>query len=135
MEEALRALLAGYAPLTALVGTNAGPNPGAGPSIYWGEFPQGVKDPAVALYKITGGEGHHLQGPDGLFNGTVQIDVRAVKVSEMWAISRAIRAKLDGYSDDHFRGIFHRGDRQSSEKPGTTLYHRSSQDFDVWFSA
>jgi hypothetical protein len=125
MEEALRALLIGYAPLTALVSQR----------IYWNAIPQDAADPCVVLYKISGGEGHHLQGPDGLFSGTVQIDVRAVTVSSMWAISRAIRAKLDGYSDANFRGVFHRNDRQSSEKPGTVLYHRSSQDFDVFYSA
>jgi hypothetical protein len=125
MEEALRALLTGYAPLTALVAQR----------IYWNAIPQDAADPCVVLYKITGGEGHHMQGPDGLFNGTVQIDVRAISTTSMWAVSRAIRAKLDGYSDDNFRGVFQRNDSQSSEKPGTTLYHRSRQDFDVWYSA
>jgi hypothetical protein len=125
MEEALRALLAGYAPLAALVAQR----------IYWNSIPQDAADPCVVLYKIAGGEGHHHQGPDGLFSGIVQIDVRAVSTTSMWAVSRAVRAKLDGYSDDHFRGVFHRNDRQSSEKPGTTLYHRSSQDFDVFYRA
>lgn len=125
MEEAFRALLTGDATLTGLVGTR----------IYWNAIPQDAADPSVVLYKITGGEGHTMDGPDGMFNGTVQIDVRATSVSSMWAVSRAIRAKLDGYSDANFRGVFHRGDRQSSEKPGPTLYHRSSQDFDVWHVA
>jgi hypothetical protein len=123
MEEALRALLTGFAPLTTLVAQR----------IYWNAIPQDAVDPCVVLYKVAGSEGYHLQGSDGLFIGIVQIDVRALSTTSMWAVSRAVAAKLSGYSDANFRGIFHRGDSQSSEKPGTTLYHRSRQDFDVTY--
>lgn len=125
MEEALRALLTGYAPLTALVAQR----------IYWNAIPQDADDPCVVLYKITGAPGYTMRGGDGLLGAIVQADVRATSVTSMWAVSRALAARLSGYKDASFRGIFLRSDRQSSEKPGTTLYHRSSQDFDVWYAA
>lgn len=125
MEELLRSLLVADAPLVALVSTR----------IFWNAIPQDAADPCVVLYKITGAPTYHMHGSDGLEASIVQIDVRALSVTSMWAVSRAIQGKLSGYKDVNFRGIFLRSDRQSSEKPGTTLYHRSSQDFDVWFAA
>lgn len=136
MEEALLDLLTGDATITGLVGVNAGVagGPGAGPSIYWNAVPQGAKDPAVVLYKVSGAPGYHSEGADDLDASIVQIDVRAISVSSMWAVARAIRAKLSGHTDSDFGGIFLRSERQTSEKPGTVLYHRASLDFDVWSS-
>ena len=125
MEEALRALLTGYAPLTALVSTR----------IYWNEIPQAATDPAVVLYKITGAEGYTMQGTDGLDSSQVQIDVRALTVISAWAVSRAIKTKLAGFRDASFGGVFLLSERQSSEKPATTLYHRVSMDFAVNYAA
>jgi hypothetical protein len=125
LEEALRALLTGYAPLTALVAQR----------IYWNAIPQDAVDPCVVLYKITGAPGYHMQGSDDLEAGIVQIDVRAINTTSMWAVARAIRAKLSGHKDSNFDGIFLRSERQTSEKPATVLYHRASMDFDVWFLA
>jgi len=129
MEEALRALLTSYAPLTALVAQR----------IFWNAIPQDAVDPAVVMYRITGGPGYTMAGPDNLQSATVQIDVRATSVASAWAVSRAIKAKLSGFRGVQggvtFGGIFISGERQSSEKPGTTLYHRVSTDFDIWASA
>jgi len=126
LESALRALLASYAPLTALVG-------GSGtPRIVWNHLPQETTDPAVVLYKVSGARGHTFEAPDRLSQNVVQIDVRALTVNSMWAVRDAIVAKLDGHRDTAFRGIFLRSERQTSEKPGTVLYHRASLDFEVW---
>lgn len=127
MEAALRALLIGYAPLTALV-------PAA--RIVWNHLPQATTRPAIVLYKITGSPGITMQGSDGLTGSIVQIDVQALTVASMWAIRDAVRDKLHGYRDATFRGIFADGDRQSSEElTGGGLVHRASLDFNVWSSA
>lgn len=126
MESSFRALLTGDAALTALVGAR----------IYWNAIPQNAADPCVVMYRVAGGPGIHMQGSDGLTNATVQIDVRATKVTDMWAVRDAIVVNLHGFKGDQggirFRGIFLSTERQSSEKPGETLYHRTSLDFDVW---
>ncbi|MDB5540527.1 MAG: hypothetical protein JWQ89_2254 [Devosia sp.] len=127
MEAALRSLLIGHAPLTALV-------PAA--RIVWNHLPQDTPNPAIVLYRISGGPGIHMQGSDRLTNATVQIDVRAETVASMWAVRDALVALLHGYRGVQgtvsFRGIFLIGDRQDSDKPGTVLLHRSSTDWDVW---
>lgn len=126
MEEALRALLTSYAPLTALVSTR----------IFWNAIPQDTPDPCVVLYKITGSPTYTFtDGATDLTSSIVQIDVRALTVASMWAIARAIEAKLSGYRGGAFQAVFKASDRQSSEKPGTVLYHRCSIDFDVHYAA
>lgn len=126
MEADFWSLLAGYAPLSALVGGSASPR------IVWNHLPQSTADPAVVLYKVTGAEGHTFQGRDGMQEAIVQIDVRALTVASMWQVRDAIIARLDGHMDTAFAGIFLRSERQTAEKPGTVLYHRSSLDFDVF---
>lgn len=125
MESALRGLLTGYSPLTALVSTR----------IFWNAIPQDTPDPCVVLYKIAGAPHHTYQGPTDLEPSIVQIDVRAVTVTSMWAVRDAIMACLDGYKGGSFQAVLSTSERQSSEKPGTVLYHRSSLDFDVFYAA
>lgn len=125
METALRALLTGYAPLTALVGT----------CIVWNHIPQDMTDPSVSLYRISGAPAYSNAGPDSLTSSVVQIDVRAASVNSMWAIRDAILARLSGYRIAPFGGIFLRSERQSMDKPQNILFHRSSMDFDVWHTA
>lgn len=128
LESAFRALLTGYAPLTALV-------PAA--RIVWNHLPQATQRPAVVLYKITGAKGLTYGGPDGLAGASVQIDIQALKVTDMWAIRDALISKLHGYSDTKFQLIRHTGERQSAEElaGAGALIHRSSNDFTVWASA
>lgn len=128
MEGEFRALLTGYAPLAALVSTR----------IYWNAYPQGAKDPAVRLTKVTGAPGYTTQGPDGLTGSIVQIDVRATTVTGMWAVRDAIIARLSGYQGTQdsvfFGGIFLTGERQTADESTGGLYHVSQLDFDVWSS-
>jgi hypothetical protein len=128
MEAALRALLIGYAPLTALV-------PAA--RIVWNHLPQATARPAIVLYKITGAEGLTHSGPDRLASNIVQIDVQATKVTDMWAIRDALIAKLHGYKDAMFPLIEKQAERQSAEELAGAgdLIHRASLDFSVWYSA
>lgn len=129
MQADFRALLVTDAPLAALVSTR----------VYWNAIPQDAADPAVVMYLIDSAPGYAMGGADGLTSSLVQIDVRAVSAASMWAIRDAIVTALSGYAgtqgDTDFRGVFQRGERQSSEKPGTVLYHRSSLDFEVFSRA
>lgn len=126
MEAALRALLVGYAPLTALV-------PAA--RIVWNHLPQATVRPAIVLYKISGAPGITMQGSDGLTGSIVQIDVQALTVASMWAIRDQVLALLHGYRSATLRGIFANGERQFAEDLVGTLIHRASLDFDVWSAA
>lgn len=127
MEAALRALLTGYAPLTALV-------PGA--RIVWNHLPQKTTRPAVVLYRVAGAPGLTMQGSDRLTDATVQIDVQALSVTSMWAIRDALVARLHGHRDATFLGIFQQSERQTSEElTGGGLVHRASLDFAVWATA
>lgn len=125
MESALRALLIGYAPLTALV-------PAA--RIVWNHLPQATVRPAIVLYKVAGTPGITMQGSDGLTGSIVQIDVQAHTVASMWAIRDQVLALLHGHRDATFPGIFSNSERQDSDAlaGAGTLVHRSSIDFDVW---
>jgi hypothetical protein len=132
MEAALRALLIGYAPLTALV-------PAA--RIVWNHLPQATARPAIVLYKIAGAEGLAHDGPDGLASYIVQIDIQSAAsatvtkpVDQMWTIRNALVAKLHGYKDATFGLIRHDSERQDSEElaGAGSLIHRSSLDFTVW---
>jgi hypothetical protein len=127
MEEALRTLLVADPTLGALVA------PG---SIVWNHLPQATPRPAIVLFRISGAPGVTMQGSDGLINGTVQIDVQAHSVTEMWAIRDALSGLLHGHRDATLTGIFFLSERQSAEPLGDNLLiHRCSMDFDVWARA
>lgn len=128
MEVALRALLAAYAPLTALVGAR----------IVWNEIPQGSADPNVSLFNIVPGTSYTYAGPSSLRGALVQINVRALTFASAVAVRDAIEARLSGFKgvqgSVEFGGIFLRDVRSSTEKPSTTLYHVMQMDFEVWHS-
>ena len=129
METAFLALLTGGAALVTLLAGDDG-------RIVWNHLPQGTPRPAIVLYRVGGSPGIHMQGSDGLINATVQIDVQATSVSEMWAIRDAVVALLHGHRDDDFQLIENISQRQSSEMlEGGGLIHRASLDFDVWAKA
>ena len=127
MEAALRTLIIGYAPLTALV-------PAA--RIVWNHLPQATTRPAIVLYKVSGAPGITMQGSDGLTGSIVQIDVQALTVISMWAIRDQLLALLHGHLDDDFPGIFLSSERQDSDTLAAgTLVHRASLDFNIWSQA
>jgi hypothetical protein len=130
MEEALRSLLTGYAPLTALVGQR----------IYWDEVPQGAQRPCVVMYVVSSIPGYHMQGEDCIKPVRVQIDCQAKTTVTKWAVARAVHDRLSGYrgtvSGIRFGGIFQQMDRDKSDKDteSNTLRVRQ-QDWEVWFAA
>ena len=106
MEEQLRAILLASSGVTALA-------PAA--RINWGTHPQGAGLPAVVLNTISDNEGLTQQGPDGLFEGRVQIDAYAATYEAAKQLSRAVRAVLHGYSGGGFGLVQHVATRDSRE--------------------
>lgn len=102
MEEALRQLL-----ITAS-GIAAG-------RVNWGANPQGAGYPALVLNVISGGEGLHMQGGDGLLRARVQVDCYAASYGEAKTKSRAVIGALHGHRGGGFRLVEHLSTRDSRE--------------------
>lgn len=127
MEEALRALLLASPGVTAL----------AGPRVNWGAHPQGAAGPYVVLYVVDDLEAHSMRGPSRLTQGRVQADCYAPIYASAKALSRAVRAALDGHRDDNFGGVFLAGTRDSREGGANEAERpfRVSLDFLTHYSA
>lgn len=128
MEEQLRALLTGHAPLAALVGQR----------IFWDEIPQGTQRPCVVMYVVSSIPGYHMQGEDALNQVRVQLDCQATTTASKWAVARAVNARLSGFKGAqggvYFNGIFRTLDRDKSAPDTTdnTLKVRQ-MDFEIWW--
>lgn len=96
MQEDFRALLMNDPAVSVLCGAR----------INYAEHPQGAPLPAIVLTLIDDAEGHHLKGPDGLSTGRVQVDCYADTYADAMQLARAVRAKMDGYHDARFPGVF-----------------------------
>lgn len=121
MEEALRAVLIGHAPISALVGSR----------VDWGKRPQGKGLPAIALTNVNDGPVNHtLDGP-GPSLARVQIDCFGASYGSAKAVARAVRAHLDAYSDATFMGIFLAGARDLTSDDGVETIHGVTLDFFV----
>lgn len=122
MEEALYTLLTTTAAVTNLVPASR---------INLGEHPQGTGTPYVVLMVVGNEEGLTQQGPDGLFEGRVQIDCYAPTYGAAKLLSRAVRGTLHGHSGGGFGLVQHVATRDSREG-GTNeaeRLHRVSMDF------
>lgn len=105
--------------------------------INWLVHPQGVTRPAVVLNLVSGTEGYTMQGKDGLFRGTVQVDVYADDAEVAVQLGREIAAVLSGFRGPAAVGVFggifmisvrlgREGGTNEAERP-----YRRSMDFDV----
>lgn len=106
-------------------------------AIGWLTAPQGIARPHVVLNVITDAEGLHMNGPNGLFEGIVQIDVYSDARAEVKTTARAIRDLLHGYRGGGFCLIRHdrtrdtrEGGSNEAERP-----YRVSMDFTTGWSA
>lgn len=106
MEEAFRAILTTDTAVKALIPASR---------INWGTHPQGAAFPAIVLNVISDAEDYHMNGPNGLFQGRVQVDVYADTYGAAKAASRAVRALLHCYRGGGFRLITHVSTRDSRE--------------------
>ncbi|MCW1932613.1 DUF3168 domain-containing protein [Pararhodobacter zhoushanensis] len=122
MEEDLRALLTGSADVIAIAPIAR---------INWGAHPQGMPLPGVILTVVDNAEGLVMNGPNGLFEGRVQIDCYAETLDQAKALARAIRPVLHGYRDTNFRLVTHVATRDSREGGANEpdRPHRVSMDF------
>jgi hypothetical protein len=106
MEEAFRTALLASSGVTALVPAGR---------INWGEHPQGAGSPYIHMMVVGDNEGLTQQGPDGLFQGRVQVDCYAPTYGQAKQVSRAVRAVLHGYRGDGFQLVTHVATRDSRE--------------------
>ena len=106
MEQELRAILTSTAAITALV-------PAA--RIAWGGIPQGSALPYVVLWLIGGEDGAHMNGPNDLFEGRVQVDCYGLTYASATAVAAEIKSTLHFYRGGGFQGVFHAGTRTSRE--------------------
>ena len=121
MEEALRTLLRGHAPIAALVGTR----------VDWGVRPQATALPAICLTVISDAPVNHtLDGP-GPSQARVQVDCFGASYGSAKAVARAVRRLLDAHKDANFLGIFLAGARDLTDEDGVNTIHHVSMDFFV----
>lgn len=105
MEEDFRAILLSAAGVTNIVGNR----------ISWGSIPQGQGYPGIAMHVIDETSQSTMTGPDGLFQGRVQVDCYALTYAEAKILSRAVVSVLDGFKGGIFSGIFLEAARDSRE--------------------
>lgn len=129
MEQALRDLL--------LAAALAGDITPATMEVSWLEHPQGVARPGIVLTPVSGTEPYAQDGPIGLQQATVQVDIYADDRDQAAAIAGQVRAVLSGYrgpgTGGRFEGIFLTATRAGRET-GTNEAERPwrrSMDFDL----
>lgn len=120
MEEEFRAVLQGSAALTAIV---------APEQINWGEVPQDARPPAIVLHLIDNADGLTQQGPDGLWQGRVQVDVYDLTFGGATLAARAVQEVLHGYRGGGFRLIRLSQQRSNKDQQAVDRPYWISMDF------
>ena len=121
MEEALRTVLRSHAAIAALVGTR----------VDWGIRPQATALPAICLTVISDAPVSHTMDGPGPSQARVQVDCFGASYASVKAVARAVRRRLDTYSDATFLGIFLAGARDLTDEDGVNTIHHVSMDFFV----
>lgn len=140
-EEAVRAVLQTFGPVTALVSTR----------IHLQKYPQSPTYPCVRVLIVSEQTVPHLRGIDGLKSARVQVDASAKELSgiDPYALAAAVAdtvygdgagGGLAGYHGDIGSPAFHVDsivpiDRRSFYDPDELRVLTISQDFRVWFRA
>lgn len=110
--------------------------PGIPPSVDWGARKRGATLPGIVLNVVSDLSEHTQDGPDGLSEARVQVDVYAASYGEAKAISRTLRRALDGAEQGIINGCFLVMSRDSSEEgeagSGDRVY-RALQDFQIFY--
>lgn len=125
MDEELWQLLAG-APAMVLAGIAS--------SIHWTVRPQGSSLPSIVLNVVSGAEGMHMTGTDGLFSGRVQIDCYGADRDDARRVSKAVAKLLHGYRGGGFQGCFIDSTRDNFEAGALGRPFRISHDLLVNWS-
>ena len=120
MEKDFRALLTGSTAVTALVAKSA---------IAFGVVPQGTKLPAIALNVVSNRDGLTMQGPDGLWQGRVQVDCYGADYGAAVALAEAVTGVLHGHRAGAFRLILLDSRRDHNEPGAVDRPFRIGLDF------
>lgn len=95
--------------------------------------------PAVVVCRISGGDDMHMQGPSGLREGRIQVDVygrQAEGYAAIKAAAGAVRGVLNGLratvDNTTIQAAFCDSERDSIEDTGADRLLRVSMDFTVW---
>lgn len=127
MEEAITAILLAASDL------------GAGDRIHWVRRPQSESEfPAVVLTRVSGRDDYATDGPVGLKQSRLQIDVYAATYAGGKAVARAIKAVLSGYRGTSagtvIQGIFCLNERDlgDADPGGANPLIRISTDYEIW---
>lgn len=119
--------------VTALAGSTAVTDY-TGNRINFGSHPQGAAWPAIVLNTVSDVSSYALTGPSGPSEARVQADCYAEDYPTAKLLSRAVIARLSGYSGGTVLGVFHVATRDGRE--GITEADRPfrvSLDFQVRF--
>ena len=128
MEEDFRALIMADAGVAAI-----------GPSVVFGERPQGSGYPAIVCHTIGRIYPLTLASHDGVQDCTIQCDCMDVKHLDALGLSRALVAAVAGhvgtYGTTRFQAVLAESSNDFSGQPGTTdQVHRVIVEFRVLFT-
>ncbi|MCJ8139356.1 tail completion protein gp17 [Falsirhodobacter halotolerans] len=103
--------------------------------INFGSHPQGKGWPGIVLNVIDNLDTLTLNGPDGHWEGRVQVDCYGRDYDEAKLLARRVQTWLHGYHDDRFQGVFLLGTRDGHESDAPDRPFRISKDFATHWSA
>lgn len=130
IEEALYAELAGYAGLSALVGTR----------IYPMRLPENATLPGVIYYRMSSGRENDFTGATGLAHPTFRVQVWADDYKEAHTVATQVRKALDGNTSQWGggSGVWASGrlmnDVDLLDPDLETPAYGVAMDFEVWHS-
>lgn len=120
MELEFRALLTGHASVSAIVSAS---------QVNWIKHPQSQPFPAIVLTTTSNTDGLTQQGPDGLWQGRVQVDCYATEYGTARSLADAVVECLSGYRGGGFQLISLDSQRNGDETGGVDDLARISLDF------
>lgn len=78
----------------------------AGGKRFWLRAPQGIKPPYAVMQRITGIRDNHFQGPSGLVESRVQIDLYDKTYDGVAVMARSVVSSLSGRRIGIIQAIF-----------------------------
>jgi len=124
MEAGLFSFLSGEQNVTALVGSR----------IYPLKLPQAATYPAITYQRVSGDRIRSLDGPSGLADPRIQLDLWDKTYSGVKALADTVRGALDGFrglmGTDNIGGVLLLSDSDFYEQ-GVEVF-RVIQDYSIW---